>query len=154
MTDHAADYCYLVVIDDTPEAKVALRFAVRRSIEVGARVALLNIIAPTDFIPFGGVQDAIEAEARDKAESLLAEVADGVLGDTGTRPTVEIRHGDAAEQILAAIRADPSIRRLVLAASPTGGPGPLVSFFAGEASAALPCPVIIVPGALTDDRFA
>ena len=154
MTSRPADYAYLVVVDDTPEAQVALRFAARRASEVGARVALLVVIAPTDFIPFGGVQDAIEAEAQEKAEELLAAVSDRMHADFGLRPSVEIRHGDAAEQILAAIIADSSIRRLVLAAAETGGPGPLVSFFAGEASACLPCPVIIVPGALADDRFA
>ena len=148
------DYAYLVVVDDTPEAQVALRFAARRAAEVGGRVALLHVIAPTDFIPFGGVQDAIEAEARDKAEALLAIVSDRLLTEFGVRPTAQIRTGDTAAEILAAIAADPSIRRLVLAAAATGGPGPLVGFFAGEASAALPCPVIIVPGALTDDRFA
>lgn len=149
-----AQYAYLVVIDDTPESQVALRFAARRAAEVGARVALLVVIAPTEFIPFGGLQDAIEAEAREKAGALLAIVSDRLAEEAGQRPSIEIRTGDLATEVLAAIKADPSIRRLVLAASASGAPGPLVSFFAGEASAALPCPVIIIPGALTDDRFA
>lgn len=149
-----SDYAYLVVVDDTPEAQVALRFAARRAAEVGARVALLVVIAPTEFIPFGGLQDAIEAEAREKAEALLAVVSDRLAEEAGHRPSIEIRTGDLATEVLAAIKADPSIRRLVLAAAASGAPGPLVSFFAGEASSALPCPVIIIPGALTDDRFA
>ena len=148
------DYAYLVVIDDTPEAQVALRFAGRRAAEVEGRVALLHVIEPTDFIPFGGVQDAIEGEAQEKAEALLADVAEKVLSEFGMRPSVEIRIGDLPTEVLAAAVADPSIRRIVLAASPAGTPGPLISFFAGEAAGKLPCPVIIVPGALTDDRFA
>lgn len=150
----SADYSYLVVIDDTPEAQVALRFAVRRAAEVDGRVALLHVIAPTDFIPFGGVQDAIEAEAQEKAETLLDGVAEKVFAEFGARPSVEIRTGDVPTEVLAAAIADPGIRRIVLAASPAGTPGPLISFFAGEAAGKLPCPVIIVPGALTDDRFA
>ena len=149
-----SDYAYLVVIDDTPESAVALRFACRRASEVGARVAMLHVLEPTEFIAFGGVQETIEAEAREKAEMMLSDHVERVFAESGMRPTVEIRQGDAPQEILAAIAADPGIRRLVLAASPTGGPGPLISFFAGEAASALPCPVIIVPGSLTDDRFA
>lgn len=146
-------YSYLVVVDDTPESQVALRFATRRATRVGARVALLHVIPPTDFIQWGGVQEAIEAEAQEKAESLLAVLAERILSETGTKPTTAIRTGKATEQIVAAIGEDPSVRRLVLGAAPKGGPGPLVSFFAGEGAASLPCPMIIVPGALDEEAL-
>lgn len=149
MTDESP-YSYMIVVDDTPESGVALRFAARRAMRVGARVALLHVIPPTDFIQWGGVQEAIEAEAQEKAEALLAVLAERILSETGTRPTTAIRHGKATEQIIAAIREDSSVRRLVLGAAPKGSPGPLVSFFAGEGAASLPCPMIIVPGALDE----
>ena len=59
---------YLVVIDDSPEASLALRFAARRAARTGGGVIVLAIVAPQDFVAFGGVQAAIEAEAREHAE--------------------------------------------------------------------------------------
>ena len=53
---------YLVVIDDSPEASLALRFAARRAARTGGGVAVLAIIPPQDFVAFGGVQATIEAE--------------------------------------------------------------------------------------------
>ena len=47
---------YLVVIDDSPEASLALRFAARRAARTGGGVAVLAIIPPQDFVAFGGVQ--------------------------------------------------------------------------------------------------
>src|SRR3546814_4915454 len=47
---------YLVVIDDSPEAALALRFAARRAARTGGAVMVLAIVPPTDFLAFGGVQ--------------------------------------------------------------------------------------------------
>ena len=63
---------YLVVIDDSPEASLALRFAARRAARTGGGVTVLAIIPPQDFVAFGGVQATIEAEAREHAEQLIA----------------------------------------------------------------------------------
>ncbi len=141
-------FSYMVVVDDTPEAQVAIRFAARRAARVGARVALLHVIPPTDFLQWGGVQEAIEAEALEKAEALLAVVAERILAETGVPPTTAIRRGKATDEILAAIHEDPSVRRLVLGAAAKGGPGPLISFFSGDGSGSMPVPMIIVPGGL------
>jgi hypothetical protein len=45
------------------------------------------------------------------------------------------------------------IAALVLGAAPSGDPGPLVAHFAGKDSGKLPCPVMIIPGSLTDERL-
>jgi hypothetical protein len=34
--------------------------------------------------------------------------------------------------------------------SATGKPGPLIDFFSGDIAGSLPCPLVIVPGALTE----
>jgi nucleotide-binding universal stress UspA family protein len=148
---------YLVVVDDTPESRVALRFAARRAAKNAGHVSLLYIILPTDFIQWGGVQDVIEAEAQAKAEALLTEVAESVLTETGIRPSISVRSGKPNEQVLAALSDGSNIQALVLGAASKGAPGPLVSFFAGEAAGQLPCPVVIVPGGLDEaaiDRLA
>ena len=42
--------------------------------------------------------------------------------------------------------------RLVLGAAPSGNPGPLVMSFCGTDSGKLPCPVMLIPGSLSDER--
>jgi nucleotide-binding universal stress UspA family protein len=149
-----ASRSFLVVVDDTPESRVAMRFAALRAVHVGARVTLLHATPPTEFIQWGGVQELIAAEAKAKAEALLAGVADELFALTGQRPGMIIREGETTAALLDIIAADPSIRALVLGAAPGGAPGPLISFFAGERAGALPCLVIIVPGGLDDARLA
>ena len=63
-----------------------------------------------------------------------------------------VRFGLKLEQILGLIEEDPDISLLVLAASSgPEGPGPLVTLMAGKAAGTFPIPVVIVPGALTDE---
>ena len=145
---------YLVVVDDTPESRVAMRYAALRAARVAARVTLLHTMPVTDFMQWGGVQELIEAEAKETAEALLTSVADELFTLSGQRPGMIVRQGEATAAVLETVAADPSIRALVLGAAPKGAPGPLVSFFAGERAGALPCLVIIVPGSLDDARLA
>jgi len=144
---------YLVVVDDTPESRVALRFAALRAVHVEAQLTLLHVLSPTEFMAFGGVQAAMEAEADDKAQVLLAEVAEQCAGWTGIRPSTIVRRGEAREAVLGEIAGDTSIRALVLGAAVKGAPGPLVTFFAGERAGTLPCIVMIVPGGLDEERL-
>lgn len=148
------DSSYLVVVDDTPESRVAMHYAALRASHVDARVTLLHVMPTTEFIQWGGVQDLIEAQAQATAEALLAGVADELFALSGKRPGMIVRRGEATTAILETVAADPSIRALVLGAAPKGAPGPLVSFFAGERAGTLPCLVMIVPGGLDDARLA
>lgn len=144
---------YLVVVDDTPESRLALRFAARRAAKNDGHVSLLHVIPPTDFIQWGGVQDVIEAEAQEKAEALLNAIVEEVMAETGVRPSISVRHGKPAEEVLKAVRRDTELQMLVLGAASSGAPGPLVAFFSGEAAGQLPCPVLIVPGGLDQDAL-
>ncbi len=54
---------YLVIMDETDEARVALRFASRRAAKTGGAVHILALVPPQDFVAFGGVQATIEQEA-------------------------------------------------------------------------------------------
>lgn len=144
---------YLVVVDDTPESRVALRFAARRAAKSGGHVSLLHVIPPADFIQWGGVQNMMEAEAQEKAEALLNEVAEQVVAETAIRPSISVRTGKPAEAVLKALSGDATIHALVLGAAAKGAPGPLVTFFAGETAGQLPCPVVIVPGGLDNEAI-
>jgi hypothetical protein len=114
---------------------------------------LLHVIRPPEFMQWGAVQEAMEAEARLAADALLAAVADEAETLSGRRPLSTVLHGDTAPVIFEHVRGDPSVRALVLGAAPKGAPGPLVSYFTGERAGQLPCVVIIVPGGLDPERL-
>ena len=139
---------YLVVIDDSPEATLALRFAARRAARTQGHVIVLTIIPPTDFLAFGGVQATIEAEAREHAEELVAAAADAVASEAGMTPTIMVQQGQPADVVHALLDERPEVSALVLGAAASGPPGPLVAHFTGADCGTLPCPVMIVPGGM------
>ena len=144
---------YLVVIDDSPEAEIALRFAARRAVRTGGGVEILSLIEPPEFIAFGGVQATIEDEARQHAEGLVAAAAGTIVAEAGLRPAITVRSGEGPAVIRELIAANPDIAALVLGAAASGAPGPLVAHFAGTDAGALPVPVMIVPGSLTSEQI-
>ncbi|MCG8491272.1 MAG: universal stress protein [Sneathiellales bacterium] len=145
---------FLVVVDDTPECKSAIRFACRRAWHVGGGVILLTVIEPPDFQHWMGVGEVMRQEARDDAEQLLQELAEEIQRDTSIVPEFVIRDGSKKEQLLALIEEDPDIRILVLAASPdSGGPGPLIKNLVGEMSGTFAIPITVVPGNMTDRQL-
>ncbi len=73
--DRPADRIFLVVVDETEEMRVALRFACRRARNTGGRVALLYVIEPADFQHWQAVGDLMREEARSEGEQLLQKLA-------------------------------------------------------------------------------
>lgn len=143
---------YLVVMDETPEAEVALRFAARRAIKTGGGVEILALLPPGDFVPWGGVQATIEEEARLRAEGLCTAAAGALVEESGLKPRITVREGDPSKVIREAIAANPEIAALVLATAAHGTPGPLISHFANDA-AGLGIPLMIIPGSLSLDEI-
>jgi len=143
---------FVVVVDDTPECKLALRFAAGRAAHMdGGRLKLLHVLPPAEFATWGTVQAAMEQEARERAEHLLVALAEEVRDRFGIEPQLAIETGSATDRLLNLLQSDASSFALVLAASARGDPGPLVDFFTGPIVGALPCPVVIVPGTLSED---
>jgi nucleotide-binding universal stress UspA family protein len=143
---------YLVVIDETEEAGVALRFATRRAAKTGGMVQILAIVEPVDFVAFGGVQATMEDEALQHAEDLVQSAAGSVANETINPPSILVRTGKAIPLIRELLEENIDIAALVLGAAPTGTPGPLVAHFAGDAGN-LPCPLMIVPGGLGNEAL-
>ena len=141
---------FLVVVDKTPECKVALRFAARRAQHTQGRVSLLCVAPAVDFQQWKGVEEIMIDEAHQDAEAQVYEAAKAINELTGITPELLIEHGEAAKCLLELIRRDKDISILVLASAPTKeGPGPLVSLFASKVQ---PIPVTIVPGNLTEEE--
>ena len=143
---------YLVVIDDSDESRLALRYAARRAARVGGAVHVLAVIEPEDFVAWGGVQATIEAEARERAEGLVADAAGTVAEQAGVQPIVTVERGDPAKIVREILGGEHQIAALVLGSAASGNPGPLVSHFTGADAGSLPCPVFIIPGSLTPEE--
>ena len=145
---------FLVVVDDTPECRTALRFASRRAKRTGGGVVMLRVLEPGDFQHWAAVEKLMREEAREEAEKLLHQLASEVNESAGIMPEYTIREGRPVEQILALIEEEPSIRILVLGASPDKeGPGPLVTRLAGQMSGSMRIPITLIPGSLTAEQI-
>ncbi len=143
---------YLVIVDETEEARIALRFAARRAEKTGGTVNILALVPKQDFVAFGGVQETIEEEARDRAEVLASSAASNLFSESGKMPSIAVRVGDSEKVIREYLSEHAEVAALVLGAAAEGGPGPLVTHFA-QCSGTLPCPLFLVPGGLSDEEI-
>ncbi len=145
---------FLVVVDETEEMRVALRYAALRARHTGGRVALLYVIEPSHLQQWMAVETLMREERREEAEALLQKLSAEVSDTCGTLPVVYIREGRRRDELLALLDEEPSISILVLAAG-TGaeGPGPLVTALVGKMSGRMRVPVTVVPGSLSDEQI-
>jgi len=144
---------YLVVVDDSAESRVALRFAARRASKTGGKVEVLGIVEPQDFVQFGGVQAAMEEEQRLRIEGVVSSAIGEILDESGIEANIIMRQGEVVRSVRDYVAGRDEIAALVLGAAPSGSPGPLVVNFTGHDAGQLRCPVMIIPGSLTDERL-
>src|SRR6476620_5546843 len=144
---------YLVVVDDSAESRVALRFAARRAAKTGGNIEVLGIVEPQDFVQFGGVQTAIEEEQRLRIEGVVSAAVGEILDECGLEANIIVRQGEVVRSVRDYVAGRDEIAALVLGAAPSGNPGPLVANFTGNDAGLLPCPVMIIPGSLSDERL-
>ncbi|MEP7221066.1 MAG: universal stress protein [Novosphingobium sp.] len=141
---------YLVIMDETDEARVALRFASRRAAKTGGRVHLLALVPRQEFVAFGGVQATIEEEARARAEQLVTHAAGNLFSESGEMPVIAVKQGDGIKVVSEYLAAHPEVAALVLGAAREGAPGPLIAHFSSVGVGGLSCPLYIVPGGLSE----
>ena len=144
---------YLVVIDDSAEARVALRFAARRAAKTHGRIEVLAVVEPQDFVQWGGVQAAFEEEQRLRIEGVVSASVGEILDESGIDAAIVVRQGEPVKAVREYIGTRQEVAALVLGAAPSGSPGPLVANFTGTDAGKLPCPVMIIPGSLSDEEL-
>ena len=150
----ASGRVFLVVVDETEEMRVALRFAALRARSTGGKVAMLYVVEPSEFQHWMSVGDLMREEARTEAEQVLQRLAAEVNDLAGSLPVLYVREGDRRDELLALLDEEPNISILVLGAS-TGkrGPGPLVSALTSKFLGRLHIPVTIVPDSMTTEEI-
>jgi len=144
---------YLVVIDETEEARTALHYAAVRAIRLGRTVEILALIPPAEFVNWAAVEATFEEEARRRAEAAGAQAASELVETTGVHPVIKVKRGDPVKMVREAIEESPDIAGLMLGAAADGSPGPLVAYFAGAGAGSMPCPIIVVPGGLSFEEL-
>jgi nucleotide-binding universal stress UspA family protein len=144
---------FLVVVDQSPELKVALRYACRRAKATGGRVAMLYVTEPVDS-EWLSVGNLMREEQRAEAEARLQELAAQVQSTSGEMPVLHVREGAVREELLKLLEEEPGISVLVLGAGTgPGGPGPLITALTGKYAFNLHIPLVIVPGSLSEDAI-
>ena len=150
----SSDRVFLVIVDETEEMEVALRFACRRARHTGGRVALLYVIEPAEFQHWMAVEDLMREEARSEGEQLLQKLAAQVNELVGSIPILYVREGKVRDELFKLLDEEPRVSILVLGANPgSRGPGPLVSALTGKMIGKLRVPVTVVPGNLADEEI-
>ena len=144
---------YLSVIDEQPEARIALRFAARRAAKTSGAVLILALVPQAEFVQWEGVQAAMEEEERLRVEAMVVETAGTLFEETGLSPEIVIRTDEPIAAVRALLKERGDVAALVLGAAAGSAPGPLVDYFSGTAAGQLPCPVMIIPGCLTDEAL-
>ena len=102
----------------------------------------------------GRRQAAIEEEQQLRIEAQVAEALGELPGAEGIRPdAILIRDGEPVAVVRDLLASREDIAALVLGTAVAGDPGPLVAAFTGSDSGKLPCPVMLIPGGLSDERL-
>lgn len=145
---------FLVVVDESPELPVALRYACLRARKSQGKVALVYVMEPGEMQHWLAMENLMREEQRNEAEQKLQKLARDVNRLTGTLPALYVREGNPRDEVLALIDEEPSISILVLAAgTDPEGPGPLISYYTGRGLSRLRIPLTIVPGGLDDEQL-
>ena len=77
-SDSAPPRVFLVVVDETPEHHVAVRYAARRAAHTGGRVAMLYVIEPAELQHFQAIEELARSESWEAAEELLRALCDEI----------------------------------------------------------------------------
>jgi Universal stress protein family len=150
----ARERIFLVVVDESEEMRVALRYAALRAFHTGGRVALLAVVEPPGVQISQALEERMAEEQREEAEALLQKLTSEVKETCGTMPIVYIREGRRRDELFALLDEEPEISVIVLAAGAgSEGPGPLITALIGR-TAQLRVPITIVPGSLSDEQIA
>jgi nucleotide-binding universal stress UspA family protein len=97
----------LVALDETPASAFALRHVVPYAVDQRSRLTLLTVVPnpPRAVAAAGVAPERIAAEMEKRAAAHLRQAAASLPQDLPV--TTIVRHGDPAEEILAAVRERP-----------------------------------------------
>ena len=105
---------FLVIVDDSEELNVAIRFAAKRAQSTKGGVTLLNVIEQFDPQQWQSIEDIILQEAREKAQEKLQKWSKVINDLTNIVPELMIKEGTTSEKIIETLEEDNAIRFLAV----------------------------------------
>jgi len=142
---------YLVCMDGSEPARVALHFACKKALKRGGVVEILHVITPADTQNLFGVMTKMREEQRQEAEILMKSLSESAFQNAGVTPTVQIREGRLGEEIINATLEDSNVNMLVVGVSrKSQTKSNLINWLAEKLGDRLLIPLMLVPGNLTD----
>ena len=108
---------FLVVVDESPEMRLALIYASHRAKKVNGIVTLLYVVAPIESQQWLAVEESLKQEKLDLAHATLEQESAEVMAICGRRPIVHLREGLIANELLALLEEVEGISIVVLATS-------------------------------------
>ncbi|MCX8501680.1 MAG: universal stress protein [Alphaproteobacteria bacterium] len=145
---------FLVVVDESPEMRLALIYAAHRAKKVNGIVTLLYVLAPVESQQWLAVEESMKQEKLDLAHATLEQESAAVLAICGRRPIVHLREGLMANELLELLEEEEGISVVVLATSTSPeNPGPLVELLSRRMASKIRIPVTLVPGSLSEEEI-
>jgi len=141
---------FLVCVDDSEQAKVALRLACLKAKKVDGLVDILHILEPADFQGIFSIADKMNTDKREEAEKLMQGFAAEAQEWAGIIPTLIVREGGIKEQIIKSIAEDETVSMLVIGIAPQSKMNKeLLTALTDYIGDELMIPIMAVPGNLT-----
>lgn len=152
--DNSSTGFIAAIADGSPEASKAVLYAALRARAMQVRLLLLATVEPPEGVHWPSVDEEMRALAREEARTAAAQLIALAEAELAAPVWFDVREGHLREAMRAALTRFPGVIELVLASAATGNPGPLVSAIGrGEKFGPRPLPVVIVPGALSDEEI-
>lgn len=145
---------YLVCVDDTDVSRTALRFACIKAKKRNIRIDMLHVIAPIEMQAMPAVADKMREEQLAEAEEMLQLLAKEAEAVSGITPTIMIRHGNPADEILEQIQNDYYTNMLVLGVTPNSSSGrKVISTLVNQSCEKIHMPIMLVPGSMDENEM-
>lgn len=146
---------FLVCVDDTEHARVAVRLACSKARKIGANIDLLHVIDSSDFQNFLLSPTKMREERRREAARILQIMSEEAKNYSGTEVGKIIKEGVIGEKIVETVEEDSNTNMLVVGASPgaSGNTRKLITWLTSQLGERLLTPILIVPGNLTNHQI-
>ena len=134
MSENGSLRIFLVVVDETPEHRLAVHYAARRAAHTGGRVACCTSSSRPNLQHFLAIEELARTERGKGPRNCCTRLCEEIAPIADSMPIVYIREGRRRDELLQLINEEPAISILVLGAG-TGpeGPGPLIAFLDRQA---------------------
>lgn len=149
-----AETTYLIFADNSDEFARSMRYAALAAKAYNTSLYILSVLPEADFQLWAGVEQRIEEEKLENAQTLMAKIKADIARIADVNVQTDIQHGSKTDAVLKTLKANPNIKKLILTTNVNGsGKGVILDYFTGAGSDKLPVPLTIVPGHVPMDAI-